>query len=544
VTKFNAANKTFGTPEKQFPRRQVEPTEVLVDDEYQSNRKPFRGPLPSIHQPSDRQKRSEEANPKYCPLRSRIRGSCKKDLHSKPEDQDTLHTRILPRTVGVPPGAEPEEIQTCSYEAKVKNGGTCPAVPPPEFVSDPHLALISEGPKEGQKDSQLPELHGSKKQAEKRCTPCKSNELDLLRIDDVTECPCEDISVKPVNSISEAGRSCRKGQKLSNNYCRKNFDTRKPVTPQSDTMLEDLAEQHALIDRYLHGAEQNDHCDPTLYSKPGLRIREIWPAEWVPKTEEDCNRFRSEVYKYNQCLTEVGHRNVGVKMILGFLMLAAVSAVVFFVVTCIGRAIRPKARPFTAEEMEAGGRNLYGKGSMNGDRWARGMPLPDEMRMVEDSCRGHSLVECSTSTGDGNANANANANGNGDSWTKKFIPKRGSSQPAAGQRVQFESGTDARVRSPKEAPRIPSLQLPHAGLATVRKASGLADGTIGRSWRRDGYEGKPLGVQEEDGPVNASEVTVVVAREFGMGTDTKRETDTLTEMSTGVAVRKDTNAVL
>ncbi|PQE11114.1 hypothetical protein CJF31_00000890 [Rutstroemia sp. NJR-2017a BVV2] len=547
LTESDANNRTSEESEEQSTKQQVEQTEALVDDECDRNRSPFCGPfldfLPPVQSSSDHQKRSEEAETKYCPSRSRIRGSCQKIIHSKSEDQEALHTRFLRRTDGVPPGAEPEEIQTCSYTAKVKNGGTCPAIPPPEFVSDPHLALISGGSMEGRQESQLPELDVSQRQAEERCKPCNGNELEFERIDDVTECPCEDSSVKPVVSFPKAGNRCPKGQKPMNRYCRKNLNNHKPFTPQSDTVLGDLAEQRTLINKYLHGTEQNDKSDSALYSKIGLRIREIWPAEWTPKTEEDCNRFRNEVSKYNECLTEVGHRNVGVKMILGFLMLAGVSSVVFFVVTCIGRAVRPKARPFTVEEMEAGGQNWYGKGGMNGDRWARGVPLPDEMRMVEDNCRGHSLVECSTSTGDGHANPNANVNANG-SWAKKFIPKRASSQLAGGQKVQWESGTGTKAEMQNEAPRIPSLQLPHAELATVRKASGLAEGTIGRSWRRDGYQEKQVGVQEEDGPVNASEVTVVIAREYGMGTDTKRETDTMTGMSSGATIKNDTNAVL
>ncbi|PQE25757.1 hypothetical protein CJF30_00000464 [Rutstroemia sp. NJR-2017a BBW] len=534
-------NKTWEDPEEQSTRRQVEQTEALVDDEYEKNRHPFRGPLPPVQSSPDRQKRSEEAETDYCPLRPRIRESCQKFIHSKSEE--TLRTRFLRRTDGVPTGAEPEEIQTCSYEAKVKNGGTCPAIPPPEFVSDPHLALVSGESRERRQESQLPELDVSQRQPEERCKPCNSNELEFGRIDDVTECLCEDSTVKPVISFPKPGNRCPKTQKPMNRYCRNDLDTPKPSTPQSDTLLEDLAEQRTLIHRYLHGTEQNDQSHSALYSKIGLRIREIWPAGWTPKTEEDCNRFRNEVSKYNECLKEVGHRNVGVKMILGFLMLAGVSAAVFFVVTCIGKAFRPKARPFTAAEIEAGGQNWYGKGGMNGDRWARGVPLPDEMRMVEDSCRGHGLVECSTSTGDGHANPNAHVTPNG-SWAKKFIPKRASSQLAGVQKVQWESGMGTRPEMQKEPPRIPSLQLPHAGLATVRKASGLGEGTIGRSWRRDGYQGNPLGVQEDDGPTNASEVTVVIAREYGTVTDTKRETDIMTELSNGVTVKKDTNAVL
>ncbi|PQE06354.1 hypothetical protein CJF32_00002045 [Rutstroemia sp. NJR-2017a WRK4] len=520
-----------------------ENSESLYDDGYERKRKPFRDPLPLVQSQSDHEKRSEEAETKYCPLRFRIRGSCQKIIHSKSEDQEALRSRSLRRTDGVPPGAEPEEIQTCSYEAKVKNGGTCPAIPPPEFVSDPHLALVSEESRERRQESQLPELDVSPKQPEERCKPCNSNELEFGRIDDVTECPCEDSTAKPVMSFPNAGNRCPKNQKPMNRYCRKNLDTRKPSPPQSDILLEDLAQQRTLIHRYFHGTEQTDKSHSALYSKIGLRIREIWPAGWTPKTEEDCNRFRNEVFQYNECLKEVGHRNVGVKMILGFLMLAGVSAVVFFVVTCIGRTFRPKARPFTAAEIEAGGQNWYGKGGMNGDRWARGVPLPDEMRMVEDSCRGHSLVECSTSTGDGHANPNAHVTPNG-SWAKKFIPKRASSQLAGVQKVQWDSGMGTRPEMQKEPPRIPSLQLPHAGLATVRKASGLGEGTIGRSWRRDGYQGNPLRVQEDDGPTNASEVTVVIAREYGTVTDTKRETDMMTELSNGVTVKKDTNAVL
>jgi hypothetical protein len=536
-------NGTSEDPEEQSTRRQVEQIEALVDDEHERNRNPFRGPLPPVQSSSDRQKRSEEAETNYCPLRSRMRGSCQKVIYSIFEDEETQRTRFLRRTGGAPPGAEPEEIQTCSYMAKVKNGGTCSTIPPPEFVSDPHLALTSEASRGRRQESKLPELDVSQKQAEEQCKPCNGSELEFERIDDVTECPCEDSSVKPVISFPKAGNRCPKGQKPMNRYCRKNLNNHKPITPQSDTLLEDLAERRTLINRYLRGTEHNDKSHSTLYSKIGLRIREIWPAEWTPKTEEDCNRFRNEVSKYNVCLKEVGHQNVGVKMILGFLMLAGVSAVVFFVVTCISRAFRPKARPFTAVEMEADGQNWYGKGGMNGDRWARGVPLPDEMRMVEDSCRGHSLVECSTSTGDGHANPNGNVNANG-SWAKKFIPKRASSQLAGVQKVQWESGPGTKAEMQKEPPRIPSLQLPHAGLATVRKASGLAEGTIGRSWRRDGYQGNPLGVQEEDGPTNASEVTVVIAREYGTVTDTKRETDMMTEMSNGITVKKDTNAVL
>ncbi|KAM3071398.1 hypothetical protein ACMFMG_008993 [Clarireedia jacksonii] len=546
--KTDVTDETSETPEKQYTKRQVEQTEVMVE-EYERNRKPLRGPSPMVHLPLDRQKRSEEAKPKYCPIRSRIRGTCKKRIHSETGDQDALHTRPLRRTNGIPSGAEPGEIQTCSYTAKIKNGGTCPEIPSPEFFSNPHIALSAERQSKELKDGQLSGFDISDTRVEKRCNPCAGNELDFLKVDDITQCPCEDLSVKAAKSISESGNSCPTSDKHIDNHCGKDLDTRKPVTPQSKIVLENLAQQHTLINGYLHGTKQNGHCDVTLFSKPAIRVRELWPTEWIPKTEEDCDRFRTQVYKYNECLKEVGHRNIGLKMILGFLMLAGVSVVVFFIVTCIRRAVRPKAKPFTAEEMEAGGRNWYRKGgAMHGDRWARGMSLPDEMRMAEDSCTGHNLVECSTSTGDEHGNVGVNAkgtgNGNGDGWKKRSIPKRGGSLQVGRAKEPCEPGTGTKGGMQKQAPRIPSLQLPRAGLATVRKSSGLAEGTIGRNWRKDGYEGKGLGGEDGDRHMNASEVTVVVAREHGIGTDTVRKADTMTEISTGVTVSKDTNAVL
>ncbi|TGO45633.1 hypothetical protein BCON_0377g00070 [Botryotinia convoluta] len=211
--------------------------------------------------------------------------------------------------------------------------------------------------------------------------------------------------------------------------------------------------------------------------------RGLWPADWVSQTPNDCDRFLGNTFKHYQCLQSVKHKNVGLKLIMAFLLLAGLGSLVFLIITCVNRAARPEAQPFRqmsgivdANSMTQHStplcntypwNNKRDTNAMDGDRWARGPPAYDPLRQLSPEHSG-SLVACTRENNCASGSSDSNQ-----SWIRKLCNKcfksRTSSSVSDKEAQAGSVGNGLR----KNNHRIDTLRLPSAKLETVRRASGL-----------------------------------------------------------------------
>ncbi|KAF7928214.1 hypothetical protein EAE99_004972 [Botrytis elliptica] len=212
--------------------------------------------------------------------------------------------------------------------------------------------------------------------------------------------------------------------------------------------------------------------------------RGLWPADWVPQTPSDCDRFLGNTFKHYQCLQSVKHKNVGLKLIMAFLLLAGFGSLVFLIITCVNRAACPKAQPFRqmSGTVDANGMTQHStplcnnypwnnkKDStnvMDGDRWARGPPAYDPLRQLSPEHSG-SLVACTRENNCASGSSDSNQ-----SWVRKLCNKcfKSRTNSSVSDREAQAGSVGNGLR--KNNHRIDTLRLPSAKLATVRRASGL-----------------------------------------------------------------------
>ncbi|KAF7912763.1 uncharacterized protein EAF01_001784 [Botrytis porri] len=230
--------------------------------------------------------------------------------------------------------------------------------------------------------------------------------------------------------------------------------------------------------------ESPGHWPATTQVSSAHHRRGLWPADWVPQTPNDCDRFLGNTFKHYQCLQSVKHRNVGLKLIMAFLLLAGFGSLVFLIITCVNRATRPKAQPFRQFSgiVDANGMTQHSapvcntypwnkKGDttnqMDGDRWARGPPAYDPLRQLTPEHSG-SLVACTRKNNCASGSSDSNQ-----SWIRKLCNKCFKSRTnSSGSDREAQAGSLGHGLR-KTNHRIDTLRLPSAKLATVRRASGL-----------------------------------------------------------------------
>ncbi|KAF7895121.1 hypothetical protein EAF00_006935 [Botryotinia globosa] len=221
---------------------------------------------------------------------------------------------------------------------------------------------------------------------------------------------------------------------------------------------------------------------PTQVSSTRHR-RGLWPADWVPQTPSDCDRFLGNTFKHYQCLQSVKHKNVGLKLIMAFLLLAGFGSLVFLIISCVNRAARPRAQPFRqmSGTIDANGmtqhstplcnnypwNNKRDANAMDGDRWARGPPAYDPLRQLSPEHSG-SLVACTRENNCASGSSDSNQ-----SWVRKLCNKcfKSRTNSSASDKEAHAGSLGNGLR--KNNHRIDTLRLPSAKLATVRRASGL-----------------------------------------------------------------------
>lgn len=221
---------------------------------------------------------------------------------------------------------------------------------------------------------------------------------------------------------------------------------------------------------------------PTRVSSARHR-RGLWPADWVPQTPSDCDRFLGNTFKHYQCLQSVKHKNVGLKLIMAFLLLAGFGSLVFLIISCVNRAARPRAQPFRqmSGTVDANGMTQHSTPScnnypwnnkrdinaMDGDRWARGPPAYDPLRQLSPEHSG-SLVACTRENNCASGSSDSNQ-----SWVRKLCNKcfKSRTNSSASDKEAQAGSLGNGLR--KNNHRIDTLRLPSAKLATVRRASGL-----------------------------------------------------------------------
>ncbi|CAD6446696.1 63fe7a79-58ed-46ca-ba44-4539a5c2db37 [Sclerotinia trifoliorum] len=239
--------------------------------------------------------------------------------------------------------------------------------------------------------------------------------------------------------------------------------------------------------------------------------RGFWPDDWVPQIEDDCDRFLGNTYMHYQCLQSVKHKNIGLKLIMVFLILAGFGSLVFLIITCVNRAARPKAQPFRqvsgiidAHGMTEHPTSMCGHYPWNGpanskpmagERWTRSPPAYDPMRQLTPDHSG-SLGTCSR--GRNCASGSSGSNGT-ENWIRKLCNRcfKSQSHSSLSEHSQMVGGLGSGIlRLRSDDHRIDTLKLPNANLATVRRTNGLV-------------------LSEENGHTNASADTVVVGSDFG-----------------------------
>ncbi|ESZ92231.1 hypothetical protein SBOR_7396 [Sclerotinia borealis F-4128] len=268
--------------------------------------------------------------------------------------------------------------------------------------------------------------------------------------------------------------------------------TAQPTVTEEPTVI--------VIAHCVNDAEGHLHC-----VKVSKKVRQIssvhhrrgfWPDDWIPQIEADCDPFIG-TYAHYQCMQLIKHKNIGLKMIMVFLILAGFGSLIFLVITCANRASRPKAQPFrqvcgvinangmtqhgspmcanypwinhgNAKAHGIGNGNGNANGSpMNGERWARGPPAYDPMRQHTEDHSG-SLVACSR---DFNCGSGSTSRGT-DNWIRKLCNKCFGNRSSSPLDPVYSAGMM------RQGPRIDTLRLPNANLATVRRASGLVPSEV------------------------------------------------------------------
>ncbi|CCD52281.1 hypothetical protein BofuT4_P080760.1 [Botrytis cinerea T4] len=220
--------------------------------------------------------------------------------------------------------------------------------------------------------------------------------------------------------------------------------------------------------------------------------RGLWPDDWVPQTPDDCERFVGNTFKHYQCLQSVKNKNVGLKLIMAFLLLAGFGSLIFLIITFVNRAASPKAQPFRqlSGVVDANGMtqhsarvcNTYpwnNKGdatnATEGGRWARGPPAYDPLRQLTPEHSG-SLVACTRESNCASGSSDSTQN-----WIRKLCNrcfKTRTNSSLSDKEAQIGSVGNGfvapRIHGMRSTShRIDTLRLPSAKLATVRRASGL-----------------------------------------------------------------------
>ncbi|KAF7951574.1 hypothetical protein EAE96_006878 [Botrytis aclada] len=263
------------------------------------------------------------------------------------------------------------------------------------------------------------------------------------------------------------------------------------VTDQSTATAQPTAVETLTVIRHcINDLRGNLHC-----FQPGTRSttsqvssahhrRGLWPADWVPETPKDCDRFLGNTLKHHQCLQSVKHKNVGLKLIMAFLLFAGLGSLIFLIITCINRATSPKAQPFrqVSGVIDANGMtqpstplchsySWNNKGNatnlMDGDRWARGPPAYDPLRQLSPEHSG-SLVACTRENNCASGSSDSNR-----SWIRKLCQKCFKSRSNSSVSDKEAQAGSGGIGLRKNNHRIDTLRLPSAKLATVRRASGL-----------------------------------------------------------------------
>ncbi|KAK6591965.1 hypothetical protein H4I95_11965 [Botrytis cinerea] len=204
----------------------------------------------------------------------------------------------------------------------------------------------------------------------------------------------------------------------------------------------------------------------TTQVSPARNRRGLWPDDWVPQTPDDCERFVGNTFKHYQCLQSVKNKNVGLKLIMAFLLLAGFGSLIFLIITFVNRAASPKAQPF---------RQLSGVVDANGGRWARGPPAYDPLRQLTPEHSG-SLVACTRESNCASGSSDSTQN-----WIRKLCNrcfKTRTNSSLSDKEAQIGSVGNGfvapRIHGMRSTShRIDTLRLPSAKLATVRRASGL-----------------------------------------------------------------------
>ncbi|KAF7853423.1 hypothetical protein EAF04_010715 [Stromatinia cepivora] len=242
--------------------------------------------------------------------------------------------------------------------------------------------------------------------------------------------------------------------------------------------------------------------------------RGFWPDDWLPQIEADCDRFLGNTYMHYQCLQSVKHKNIGLKLIMVFLILAGFGSLIFLIITCVNRAARPKAQPFrqvsgitSANGMTEHTTSMCGNypwnskahaEPMSGERWTRSPPAYDPTRQMTPDHSG-SLVACSRDRNCASVSSGSNGTEN---WVRKLCNRcfKSRSHSSVSEHSQMVGGLGNGILRPRrDDHRIDTLKLPNVNLATVRRANGLV-------------------LSEENGHVDASGEsadTVVIGSDYG-----------------------------
>ncbi|KAB8289696.1 hypothetical protein EYC80_010607 [Monilinia laxa] len=210
--------------------------------------------------------------------------------------------------------------------------------------------------------------------------------------------------------------------------------------------------------------------------------RGFWPDDWVPEITADCDRFPINSLTYHKCLQSVGHKNTGLKLIMFVLILAGFGSLVFLIITCLNKATRPKAQSFrqangitngmTAHTTSMCGNYPWNNNAnvkpMNGERWLRGPPAYDPMRQFPEH-HSNSLGVCSRDRNCVSVSISSGSHGT-ENWIRKLCNRCFKS---GGSSTSDPSHNLGVLGNGLLGPRIDTLKLPNANLATVRRANGL-----------------------------------------------------------------------
>lgn len=263
---------------------------------------------------------------------------------------------------------------------------------------------------------------------------------------------------------------------------------------------------HCITD--LHGRL---HCikfaDANPQHKSVHSRRGFWPDDWVPQIVEDCDRFVGDSYTHYQCLQSVKHKNVGLKLIMVFLILAGFGSLIFLIITCVNRAARPKAHPFRQSSgiVNSNGMlidhqyaasmcsnypwNTKAARPMSRNSWARSPPAYDPMRLtVPNRSNSHYAPSASSASNENwirklcnRCFGTSSHNSSTEERMSQLSGVVGNEPEILGARIHGLRSDGSRI----DGHRIDTLKLPNANLSTVRRANGLVlseeNGHVGAS---------------------------------------------------------------